>query len=213
MLTETEQTALRHRTAALIGLGGLGGFSAEFLSRLGTGTLILCDGDCFSESNLNRQILAHSENTGHNKAEVSALRVKLIDPQIRTRVFPRFLTAENAPEILDGADIVIDGLDTVSGRLLLEDFCAELSLPLVHGAICGWDYQAAVSRPGSGFLHRLYRNQPDRSYGPAFPMTAASCASLQVSLALGILLDRSVETDMLYCGSLSEPYLSCFPFL
>lgn len=210
-VTEEQQDSLRLRTAAVIGLGGLGGHACELLSRLGIGTLILCDGDRFSESNLNRQVLSHSENLGENKAEAAALRAKLIDPQIRTKVFPCFLTAENAAGILSGADIVIDALDSVSGRLLLEDACADFSVPLVHGAISGWDWQAAFVTPGSGVLKRLYEGRTDADAVSVLPMTAAFCASLQVSLCLKYLLGEPACADTLFTGSLSDPSLESLP--
>ena len=222
-ISETEQNTLRDCTAAIIGTGGLGGYAVEFLTRLGIGALILCDGDSFSESNLNRQLLAHSGNLGQNKAEAAALRAKLIHPDLAVRAYPCFLTAENAEEILENADIVIDGLDTVSGRLLLENICTKRRLPLVHGAIHGWDYQAALVEPGSKFLHGIYHTG-DSSSGSSAPedapafgtqvsvlaMTAALCACLQCSLALKKLLGRPVQKNTLYYGSMSDFSLDSF---
>ena len=234
-ISEPEQNTLRGCTAAIIGAGGLGGYAVEFLTRLGIGALILCDGDSFSESNLNRQLLAHSGNLGQNKAEAAALRAKLIHPDLAVRVYPCFLTAENAQEILKNADIVIDGLDTVSGRLLLEDICTERRLPLVHGAIHGWDYQAALVDPESKFLHGIYQtgtenfssgnSAPEGATAAAFPsddapapetqisvlpMTAAFCACLQCSLTLKKLLGRPVQKNTLYYGSVADPSLDSF---
>lgn len=206
-ITESEQSMLKSCRVAVIGAGGLGGYAVELLTRLGIGKLTVCDGDCFTESNLNRQVLSDSENIGKNKAEAAALRIKQICPETEVRVFPVFLTPENAENILSDTDLLIDALDTVSGRLLLEDVCADLSIPIVHGAISGWDYQSLLVMPKSGLLHRIYAKKADEPSRSVLPMTAAFCASLQMSLALRYLLKRPLEAGTLYYGSVSDPSL------
>lgn len=207
-ITESEQDMLRSCHVAVIGAGGLGGYAVEFLARLGIGTITVCDGDCFTESNLNRQLLSNSENLGKNKAEAASLRIKKIFPETTVRMFPVYLTNENAESILHGADSVIDALDSVTGRLLLEDLCKRYSIPLVHGAISGWGYQAALISPGSGLLHHLYSQKSDEPSHSVLPMTAAFCASLQMSLLVQYLLGRPVKADTLYFGSVSDPSIS-----
>ena len=139
-ITEAQQSLLRTKCAAIIGCGGLGGYAAEMLARSGVGALTVCDGDMFEESNLNRQNLALPGNLGQNKALAAAERIRAIDEGIALRAFPEHFTAENAGEILAGVDIVIDALDSVPSRILLEDECAGRKLPtIILPLFCGKD--------------------------------------------------------------------------
>ncbi len=186
-ITEAQQSLLRTKCAAVIGCGGLGGYAAEMLARAGVGALTVCDGDMFEESNLNRQNLALPGNLGQNKAIAAAERIRAIDETIALRAFPEHFTAENAGEILAGVDIVIDALDSVPSRILLEDECAGRKLPLIHGAVEGRSLQVAVPVPGGGGLKRLYAETAERAVKSVLAPTAAVCAGLQCAEALKIL--------------------------
>ncbi|MFN2342398.1 MAG: ThiF family adenylyltransferase, partial [Desulfonatronovibrio sp.] len=90
-LSIEKQTLLARTRVFLIGLGGLGGYILEILSRSGIGSFILADGDHFEESNLNRQILGTTENIGQSKALEAAKRIKSINPFCSARTIPEFL--------------------------------------------------------------------------------------------------------------------------
>ncbi|MBQ8263728.1 MAG: HesA/MoeB/ThiF family protein [Oscillospiraceae bacterium] len=195
-ISEEEQALLRTKRAVIIGCGGLGGYIAEFLARAGVGGLTLVDGDVFEESNLNRQTLALECNIGMSKAKAAAERVKTIDSAIDVRFAEEFFTAENAAEILKDADIVMDALDNIPARLLLEDECAARGLILVHGAVQGWAAQVCVSEAGSGVLHRIYGSSTgghaDKSVlSPVPPF----CAAMQCAEALKKLCGRKSEAE------------------
>lgn len=190
IFSDLDQAALKKKTVAVIGCGGLGGYVIEMLSRLGVGHLVICDGDVFDESNLNRQIMSKESNIGCNKALEAAKRVLDINPLIRMTVHDQNLTNQNGRGIIHDCDLVIDALDTPRDKVLLEGLCEELNIPLVHGAISGWFGQVAVVFPGEQVLYRFYEEQEEASepYGnPAF--TPALVASLQVSEALKLLLN------------------------
>lgn len=190
IFSDLDQAALKKKTVAVIGCGGLGGYVIEMLSRLGVGHLVICDGDVFDESNLNRQIMSKESNIGCNKALEAAKRVLDINPLIRMTVHDQKLTNQNGRGIIHDCDLVIDALDTPRDKVLLEGLCEELNIPLVHGAISGWFGQVAVVFPGEQILYRFYEEQEEASepYGnPAF--TPALVASLQVSEALKLLLN------------------------
>lgn len=193
-ITGAEQALLRQKTVAVVGCGGLGGYLAEFLGRLGVGTIRAIDGDRFEESNLNRQLLAEPALLGQNKAEVVAARLRRINPGISVEACPVFLTEENAAELLSGCDMVLDGLDNVKSRRVL----ASVNIPCVFGGIGGWTGQAALSLPGDGLIHRLYPEEapvPDKS---ALSFTPALCAAAQTALCLRFLTGREVESGVLY---------------
>lgn len=197
-VTETEQRLLRQKTAAVIGCGGLGGYLAEFLCRLGVGCIRVVDGDVFEETNLNRQLLSEPALLGQNKAECAAARLQRINPDVCVTAYPQFLTAENAAEILRGCDTVLDGLDSVAARKTLAAACDRLRIPCVFGGISGWTAQAALSLPGDGLVHRLYPEEapvPDKS---ALSFTPALCAAVQTALCLRYLTGRPVESGVLH---------------
>ena len=191
-LSEDEQKLLRCRHAAVIGCGGLGGYIVEILARAGLGTITVADGDSFEESNLNRQCLALPSNLGKGKAAAAAKRIRDIDPDVSLRCFEEPFSAEKASEMLCGADIVMDALDNIPDRLLLEKCCAEAGIPLVHGAVEGWTAQVCLCPPGSGILSRLYTGTSSSAGKSVLSHVPALCASLQCSLAIHALCAREI---------------------
>ena len=191
LLSREEMDTIKKKRVAIIGLGGLGGYVVEQFARLGIGNLVLCDGDIFEESNLNRQLLATEENLGKSKALVAAERVSIINSEIKTITWEYSFTAKNGTQILEDVDVVVDCLDQVPSRLLLEQIAARCNVPLVHGAIAGWYGQVAVSMPGDGVLAKVYQGIEKTSNllgNPSF--TPGVVASLEVAEALKILLAR-----------------------
>lgn len=199
-ISAEEQHKLKQCSVCIAGLGGLGGYILEFMTRLGIGSITGIDFDRFETTNLNRQLLSGVNNTGSEKAEAAAQRVKLINSEVRFTAITEKLTAANAAQLLAGHDLVFDALDSAEGRLVLAYACSGLNIPLVHGAVNGWLAQAAVIYPGDDTLEKLYAGIPARSRPPAvLPFTPAAAASLQVSLALRVLLRREVPPPgMLY---------------
>ena len=204
-LSEQDMDRLKNSNVLVVGCGGLGGYVIEYLARIGIGSLTVADGDVFTESNLNRQILCTAENLGTSKALAAAERVQLIDPSITVTPVREFLTKENAPALLADADIVIDCLDNIESRLILEDAAADADKTIVHGAIKGWDLQAMLVPPGSGLLHALYDGMSEDSSKTSLSFTPAACAAIEVSLAVRYLCGRDDPKDgIFYTGSLLD---------
>ncbi|KAF5075396.1 HesA/MoeB/ThiF family protein [Proteiniclasticum sp. QWL-01] len=190
-LSPAENRALRQKAVVIVGLGGLGGYAAEFFSRLGVRRLTLIDHDVFVPTNLNRQLNSYPDRLGESKAEAARERINRVNPGIEVIAHQTELTAANAADLLTGHDLIMDCLDSIQARLILEDAAEALNLPLIHGAIGGWTGQVSVILPGDQTLHHLYRNQTkvsDYWGNPVF--TASAIASIQVSEAVKVLLDR-----------------------
>lgn len=118
LLGEEGVARLRAAHVILFGLGGVGGHVAEALARAGVGQLTLVDADTVAESNLNRQILALRSNLGQPKAQAAAARVQAINPDCRVQPVEMFYLPENADSLpFDGADYVVDAVDTVTAKL------------------------------------------------------------------------------------------------
>ncbi len=171
----------------IAGLGGLGGYLLEHMLRLGPGFIRAADGDLFDETNLDRQLLSAPSQLGRPKAEAAAERAKLVAPGLDFEAVSEFLDGENCLRLLRGCALALDGLDNAESRLVLERGCAQVGIPLVHGAASGLCFEAGVVPPGSGMLARLYppgRQAMDRmARGPA----VAACAAIQCAQAEQIL--------------------------
>ena len=123
---------LAQSRVAVFGLGGVGGYVMEALTRAGTGSLTLIDGDVVDETNLNRQLIATRQSIGRKKAEVACERVKSINPNCAVDARTLFYAAGNA-DCIDFADFdyVADCIDTVSSKLLIIERCIKSGTPVI----------------------------------------------------------------------------------
>ena len=149
---------------AIVGLGGLGGWVVEGLARMGIGHLILMDADRFEENNLNRQLLATPDVMGKEKTIVAQKRVETVNPATRTTIYQQRVTRETLPQMLSTEDVtasvLVDAVDTLPARLMLQDVAESLGIPLVHGAIAGMVGQVMSIFPGDEGLYALYGRGP-----------------------------------------------------
>ncbi|MBR2832471.1 MAG: HesA/MoeB/ThiF family protein [Oscillospiraceae bacterium] len=191
ILTEEEQKLLSEKRVLVAGCGGLGGSVIELLCRSGFMHLTVVDGDVFEPSNMNRQILCTTETLGQSKALTAAKRARLISPEIEIEAVADFITEENIRGLIRGKDLVMDALDSVEGRLMLEDACAAEGVCLVHGAVKEWMIQTAVCPPGAGVLHKLYKGKTGSGGTPGgVGVNVFSCASFEVTEAIKLMTGR-----------------------
>ena len=184
-----QQEELAEKRTAVIGCGGLGGYLVEMLGRLGVGHIVAVDGDRFAESNLNRQLYSTEQNLGEFKAQAAAERMALINSEVKVTAVCEDLTEANAEEILAGCDVVLDGLDSVSGKLMLQRICKTLDIPMVHGAIGGWFGQVTTIFPGNDTLSLIYEEGCEVSQEEGNPsFTPAVVAGIQAAEAAKVLL-------------------------
>jgi molybdopterin-synthase adenylyltransferase len=137
-LTPDENESLKTKRVCIIGCGGIGGYVIEMLARIGIGHITTVDGDIFEESNFNRQLLSDEKSLGIKKAERAKMRIKDINSEVEVTAIAEKLTIENGEGILKGHDVVVDALDSVEARFLLQNLCEKLNIPMVSGAIGGW---------------------------------------------------------------------------
>ena len=190
IFSRAQQEELSEKRAAVIGCGGLGGYAIEMLARAGVGHIKVCDGDVFDETNLNRQLLCTENILGKSKAEAAVQRVRALNSEIEAEAFSCNLTEENASEILEDCDVVIDALDSVCGKMMLQEICRLYDIPMVHGAIGGWFGQITTIFPGNDTLSLIYGEGAEVSQelgNPSF--SPAVIASIQASEAIKVLLE------------------------
>lgn len=123
---------LQNARVALFGLGGVGGYTLEALTRSGVGQLDLIDNDTVSRSNLNRQILATYDTVGMRKVDAAKQRVLSINPACVVRTYAVFYTPETAGQFdFTQYDYIVDAIDTVSSKLLLAEEAQRAGVPLI----------------------------------------------------------------------------------
>ena len=128
---------LEQASVAVFGLGGVGSYTAEALARAGIGRLVLVDGDTVSDTNRNRQLGALVSTIGLSKAEVTAARVRDINPACRVEAHTLFYLPGEEGGLLDGLDYAADAVDTVAAKLSLAEECRRRGIPLVSAMGCG----------------------------------------------------------------------------
>ena len=211
MLSAEENASLRKVCVAVIGCGGLGGGIIEMLARLGIGRIIAVDGDVFEPSNLNRQLLSHMENLGMSKAQAAVDRIKLVNPEVQVIPVQEILTLDNGPLLLEGAQIIVDAVDRIGTRLMLQEVAEKMALPLVHGAIGGWYGQVMTVLPGDRTLSLIYGDEKthgiEKDLGnPSF--TPAMVGAIQVSEVVKLIIGRGevLRHKMLYIDLYEQDY-------
>ena len=199
ILSAPEQLRLADSRVAVVGAGGLGGQVIVLLARLGVGTLVVADCDHFDETNLNRQALCTAETLGESKARAAVAAVASINPGVRVIPHPERIDAGVIDAILAGSDVVVDGLDNAPDRLLLQDSAGRLGIPMVHGALAGFEGRIMTVLPGDAGVKLLYGDAADRA-DPDRPeavlgvpaVTAALIGTFQAMEVLKILLRRGI---------------------
>ncbi|CAB5081972.1 hypothetical protein D3OALGA1CA_2127 [Olavius algarvensis associated proteobacterium Delta 3] len=196
MMSPEDQVQLLQSRVSVIGLGGLGGAVTEILARIGIGRLSLFDADHFEDSNLNRQFLSNLDEVGSPKAEAAAARVGRINPSVEVHAAKVLVGRENAEALLRNSDGIVDCLDNIQTRFVIEDAARRLGCPLVSAAVAG----------ASGHLTTVFPSDPGlvSVFGPrdaaaekgseaslgCLPQAVTFLATLECSEIIKILLGR-----------------------
>ena len=152
-----------------IGAGGLGSPIAMYLAAAGIGKLGLLDFDTVDFSNLQRQIIHGTDDVGRPKTDSAQETIKRINPNVEVVIHNTRISSENALEIIERYDIVVDGTDNFPTRYLTNDACVLLKKPNVYGSIFRFEGQASVFAPHlSGPCYRcLYPEPPPPGMVPS----------------------------------------------
>ena len=184
------QRTLMGSKALIIGAGGLGSPSAIYLALAGVGTVGIVDFDVVELSNLQRQVLHHTGDVGRPKVQSAIDNIKSYNPDVNVVVHETRLESDNAMEIIDQYDLVINGADNFATRYLVNDACYLLNKPLVDGSILIFDGQATVFLPGEGCYRCLFPSPPP-------PGMVPNCAEAGVLGALTGLVGSIQATEAL----------------
>jgi molybdopterin/thiamine biosynthesis adenylyltransferase len=206
-----DQVALLKAQVGVVGLGGLGGAVVEILARLGIGTLNVIDGDTFEESNLNRQFLSTPKRIAKSKADTAAWRIKEINPSIAVNHHSQFLNKKNGLDLLNRPDVIVDCLDNVKTRFILERFCRQIGSPLVSAAVAGSTGHVTTIYPQDPGLKLIY-GDPDKipsqgaeAYLGTVPYSVTFLAALECAEVVKIIQHKgSLLRNKLLVADLNE---------
>jgi molybdopterin/thiamine biosynthesis adenylyltransferase len=163
-VNEEEFNIIIDKNILIVGLGGLGGHVLEYLVRFGFNNLAIIDDDTCSTSNLNRQILCTENTLCYFKTDSAIKRAKEINSSIN--IFAnngRFDSQSSAP--IEWADVVIDCVDNIETRLILERICSEHDKVLIHGAVNSYYGQVGIIMPHSNILKTIYSRDNNTDLG------------------------------------------------
>ncbi len=178
---------VEEKTIAIIGLGGLGGFVAEYAARLNFKKIILIDADKFTESNMNRQLLCTSDTLDTFKVDNYYNKIKKISNS-EVIAIKEFFNEQNT-NIINDCDLVFDCLDNIKTRLLLEKVCSQKNIPIVHGSIGDNFGNICLSLPNSKSIEKLYKNKEETKLHTQ-AHSVAIISSLQMELAIKYFLNK-----------------------
>jgi molybdopterin/thiamine biosynthesis adenylyltransferase/rhodanese-related sulfurtransferase len=162
------QQRLLEAKVLLLGAGGLGSPTALYLAAAGVGTLGIVDDDEVDLSNLQRQVIHTTDRIGVPKVDSAEETISAINPDVEVVKYPVRLDASNIVEIIEGYDVIVDGLDNFPTRYLLNDASVRLDIPVVSAAILGFDGQLSVFKPHDGPCYRcLFPEPPPAELAPS----------------------------------------------
>ena len=155
---EEGQEKLKKAKVFVAGAGGLGSPVSIYLTVAGIGNLSIVDHDVVELSNLNRQILHWQENIDAKKVDSAQTKLSRLNPDIKVNGICEMITEENVEELVGDADIIVDAMDNLPTRYLLNKTAVAKNIPFVHGAINGFEGRAMTVIPGkSACLNCVYR--------------------------------------------------------
>lgn len=189
------QKKLKAASVLIVGAGGLGSPLAMYLAAAGVGRLGLVDYDVVDLSNLQRQIIHGTRDLGRPKTESAMDRVKDINPHTRIDTYNEPLTSDNARNILEDYDLVVDGTDNFPTRYLLNDVCVFTKKPFVFGGIFRFYGQVSVFCTGEGPCYRcLFPSPPPADSVPScaeggvLGLIPGTIGTIQASEAVKLIL-------------------------
>lgn len=162
------QRKLKNARVLTIGAGGLGSPLGLYLAAAGVGTIGIVDFDTVDESNLQRQVIHGTNDLGRKKIDSARDRLRDINPNTKIEPYDTRLTSENALEIFEGFDVIVDGTDNFPTRYLVNDASVLAGKPNVYGSIFRFEGQATVFWPDRGACYRcLYPEPPPPGLVPS----------------------------------------------
>lgn len=185
------QQRLKEATVAIAGAGGLGSPIAMYLAAAGVGHLRLIDCDTVETGNLNRQLLHWQKDVGRPKTESALYKLTRINSDIHVEVRNTKIDAQCAPALVAGCDAVVDALDNLATRHIVNRAAVTGSIPFFHGAVNGFEGRAMSIIPGtSACLRCLYKGPSPEGATPVIGVTSGIIGTIQATEVIKFLLGK-----------------------
>jgi molybdopterin/thiamine biosynthesis adenylyltransferase len=180
---EEGQKKLKRARVLVAGAGGLGSPISVYLAAAGIGTIRIVDQDKVELSNLNRQILHWEGNIGMLKVESAAAKLEKLNPKIKIEALAATITEANVLKLVADCDLIVDALDNLPTRYLLNKTAIQKNIPFFHGAVQGFEGRALTVIPGkSACLYCVYHGVtvPEKKF-PVIGVTPAIIGCIQAT--------------------------------
>lgn len=203
---EEGQEKLKKAKVLVAGAGGLGSPVSTYLAIAGVGTIILADFDSVDPSNLNRQFLHHEKDIGRLKIESAKEKLLSMNPDIEVETIAEMLTESNLETLVPECDIIVDALDNLETRHILNRLAIKRKIPLIHGAVTGYDGQVTTIVPGkTPCFYCIFPRISKKEVFPILGTTPGIIGSIQANEAIKFLTGQGklLEGRLLFWSGLS----------
>jgi molybdopterin/thiamine biosynthesis adenylyltransferase len=174
------QEKLKRAKIFIAGAGGLGSPIAIYLAAAGIGLIKIVDSDRVELSNLNRQVLHWEEDIGKKKIESAKDKLIRLNPNIKVEISYDSINQNNVMQMLDGFDVIVDAMDNLATRYILNKAAIEKNIPFFHGAVNGFEGEIMDIIPGkTACLRCMYHGEAPSKKFPVVGATTAVIGSIQ----------------------------------
>ncbi len=179
---EEGQEKLKRAKVFIAGVGGLGSPLAIYLAAAGVGKMRIVDHDKVELSNLNRQILHGDTDIGREKVESSVEKLKKLNKWVEIDAITETITRDNVSQLVGDCDLIVDAMDNLPTRYLLNKAAIDHKKPFFHGAVYGFEGRAMTIMPGkSACLWCVYRGRVTRGKFPVIGVAPAVTGCIQAT--------------------------------
>jgi adenylyltransferase/sulfurtransferase len=183
------QQKLKHAAVLIAGAGGLGSPVSMYLAAAGIGTIGLIDNDTVDLSNLNRQILYGAGDTGRKKVEAAREKLSYLNTEVTVKAHDMTVSEDTIDSVTMGYHVIVDAMDNFPARYLLNRAALKMNVPLIHGAVSGFEGRAATIIPGeTACLKCIYPSVPEMEIPPVLGVTPAIIGSIQAAEVIKYLV-------------------------
>jgi molybdopterin/thiamine biosynthesis adenylyltransferase len=179
---EDGQEKLKSARVFIAGAGGLGASVSLYLAAAGVGTIRIVDHDKVELSNLNRQVLHWDEDIGRKKAASAVEKLRRLNQDLTIEAMGEMITEGNVSQLLAGFDLIVDAMDNLPTRYLLNKAAVDGNIPFFHGAVYGFEGRAMTIIPGkTACLRCVYRGVLPEEKFPVIGVTPAVIGCIQAT--------------------------------
>jgi molybdopterin-synthase adenylyltransferase len=176
------QEKLKRSRVVIAGAGGLGSPIAIYLTAAGIGMIRMIDHDQVTLSNLNRQILHWEEDIGRKKVDSARTKLRSLNSAVEIEAIAETVTEGNVSQLVEGFDVIVDAMDNLPTRYILNRCAIQKNIPFFHGAVNGFEGRVMTIIPGeTACLRCMYRGPVPQEKFPVIGVAPAVIGIIQAT--------------------------------